>query len=100
MTWLKTETSGDLRIEVLVAPRASRNRVMAIHDNRLKVQLTAPPVDGKANIALVRFIADALGVARAQVEIISGQASRRKSVRVQAVEAHRARMALSPRRSD
>lgn len=97
-TWLAVEPSGDLRLEVMVAPRASRNRIMGIHDDRLKVQLTAPPVHGKANAALVRFIADALGVARAQVEVVSGQSSRRKSLRLQAVEHHRARMVLSPRR--
>ncbi|MFC1612143.1 DUF167 domain-containing protein [Myxococcota bacterium] len=68
-------------MDVLVSPRASRTRVMGVHDNRLKIQLAAPPVEGKANNALVRFLARGLDVSRAQVEIVGGSSSRRKTVR-------------------
>lgn len=93
--WLQVH-GEDLRIEVLVAPRASRTRIMGVHDNRLKIQLAAPPVDGKANDALVRFLADTLGIARAQVEIIGGATSRRKTVRLARVSAQLAVLKLSP----
>ncbi len=84
-------------LDVLVSPRGSRNRVMGVHDNRLKVQLTAPPVDGKANEMLVRFLAEELRVARAQVEIVGGAANRRKTVRVVGVAPHLVLLRLSPR---
>jgi uncharacterized protein (TIGR00251 family) len=95
--WLH-EQGGGLLLDVLVAPRASRNRVIAIHDNRLKIQLTAPPVDGQANDALVRFLAEALDVPRAQIEIVAGAASRRKTVRLAGIPAHRVLLRLSPPR--
>jgi uncharacterized protein (TIGR00251 family) len=55
------------------------------HDGRLKVALSAPPVDGAANEALVEFLAEALGVRRADVALLEGQASRRKRLAVRGV---------------
>ena len=65
--WLHPQ-GDDLMLDVVVSVRASRTRVMGVHDNRLKLQLAAPPADGQANDALVRFLAEALQVARAQIE--------------------------------
>jgi uncharacterized protein len=57
--------AGDgVELEVVVQPRAGRSEVLGEHDGRLKVRIAAPPVDGAANDALVRFIAERLGVAR------------------------------------
>ncbi len=95
--WLHPQGDAVL-IDVLVSPRASRTRVMGVHEDRLKIQLTAPPVDNKANAALVRFVAEALAVSRAQVEIVGGPSSRRKTVRVLGVTAQRAVLKLLPRR--
>jgi uncharacterized protein (TIGR00251 family) len=83
-------------LDVLVSPRASRSRIMGVHDDRLKIQLTAPPVDGKANDALVRFLAEAVGVPRAQVEVVGGQTNKRKTVRMVGVAAHLVLLKLSP----
>jgi uncharacterized protein len=85
-------------LDVLVAPRASRNRVIAIHDDRVKIQLTAPPVDGQANDALLRFLADELDVSRAQLEIVGGATSRRKTVRLASIPAHKVLLRLLPPR--
>ena len=85
-------------LSILVVPRASRTRVMGIHDGRLKIQLTSPPADGKANEALVRFLADTLAVSKVQIEITSGATSKHKTVRVDGVAANRALMRLSPRK--
>ncbi len=79
--WLR-EAAGGVVVEVLVQPRASRTRVVGEHDGRLKIQLAAPPVDGEANAALVAFLADALGVRKADVTIERGDTGRRKTVRV------------------
>src|SRR5690242_15200336 len=74
--------SGGVSIRVHVAPRASANRVLGMHDGALKVALTAPPVEGAANKALVEFLAKRLGVPKSAVELMSGETSRRKVVRV------------------
>jgi uncharacterized protein (TIGR00251 family) len=76
---------GGVELLVLVQPRASRTRVVGEHDGRLKVALSAPPVDGAANEALVDFLADALGVRRAEIALLDGQASRRKRLTVRGV---------------
>jgi uncharacterized protein (TIGR00251 family) len=83
----------------MVAPRSSRTRVVDVFDNRLKIQLTAPPVDGQANQALVDFLAKTLDVARAQITVVGGLSSRRKTVRVEAVNPQLIVLRLSPVRS-
>lgn len=88
----------DVVIDVVVSPRASRTRILDVYDKRLKIQLAAPPVDGKANDALVRFLAEQLDIPRAQVAIVGGQANRKKTVRLMAVPAQRVFMKLSPSR--
>ena len=69
-------------IRVRVLPRASRNQVLGIDGNVFKVKLTAPPVEGKANKALQQFLAKKLGVPKTGVEIVSGERSRVKSIRI------------------
>jgi uncharacterized protein (TIGR00251 family) len=73
---------GDLVIEVRVQPRAARSEFAGPFGNRLRVRLQAPPVDGRANAALIAFLADAFGVPRARVEIEHGLAGRDKRVRI------------------
>lgn len=79
--WIR-QTEEGVTVELAIQPRSSRTRVVGEHDGRLKIQLMAPPVDGEANAALIRFIAKATGVPRRQVEISAGEASRRKTVRI------------------
>jgi uncharacterized protein (TIGR00251 family) len=93
--WLRA-AAGGVVLELLVVPRASRTRVQGEHGGRLKVQVAAPPVDGEANAALVAFLAAALGVRRADVTVSAGEGGRRKAVRVEGVDAARARAALLP----
>lgn len=71
-------------IPVRVTPRARQNKVQPQADGSLKVYVTAPPEDGRANEAVVNAIADWLGVKRRNVEIIRGATSRNKVVRVTA----------------
>ena len=68
--------------QIRVQPRAKRNAVTKLPDGSLKVYVTAPPEDGRANDAVVETIAEWLGVKRRQVEIIRGATSRNKVVRV------------------
>ena len=84
--WLRPAPGG-VDLLVLVVPRASRTRAMGVHDGRLKIQLAAPPTDGQANAALLDYLADSLGVRKSQLELVEGQASRRKVVRAREVDA-------------
>jgi len=79
------EHEGAVTFDVLVQPRASRAKVGPLHDGRLKVAVTSPPVDGEANAAVIELIAKTLGVARGAVEVIAGASSRRKTLRVHGV---------------
>lgn len=69
-------------IAVRIQPRASKNEIVHREGVRLKVRLTAPPVDGAANEALVDFLSDKLSVSKSQVEIVSGQTSREKRIKI------------------
>jgi uncharacterized protein len=73
---------GDLLIEVRVQPRATRTGFAGIIGERLRIRLQAPPVDGRANAALVEFLSDAFGVPRAGVTIERGLSGRDKLVRI------------------
>ena len=66
-------------------PGAKASRVVGLHDERLKIKLQAPPLENRANEALVAWLADQLGVPRKQIEILTGQTSRQKRVLVQGV---------------
>ena len=81
----ETETGVIFRIRVV--PRASRSEVAGIQGDALKLRITAPPVDGKANEECIRLLAETLGVKKGQVTIIAGHASRTKTVTVDGVKA-------------
>jgi uncharacterized protein (TIGR00251 family) len=76
------EHDGALTFDVLVQPRASRAKLGPLHDGRLKIAVTSPPVDGEANAAVIELIAKTLGVARTAVDVVAGTSSRRKTIRV------------------
>jgi len=65
-----------------VQPGAKRSEVAGLHGELIRIRLAAPPVDGKANLALRRFLADAFGVALRDVMIVRGETSRHKLVRI------------------
>jgi uncharacterized protein (TIGR00251 family) len=71
-----------LEIDILVVTRASRTAVGPMVGDRLRVAVTAPPVDGAANAAVIEALADAYGVRRADVAIVRGERGRRKTVRI------------------
>jgi uncharacterized protein (TIGR00251 family) len=82
MAFSVSEAAGAITFDVQVVPRASRDRLGPVHGDRLKVQLTAPPVDGAANEALVALVAAALGRSRGDVAIVRGHTGRKKTLRV------------------
>jgi len=80
-SWL-VPAGADWILMLHVQPGAKTTAVQGRHGDALKIRLAAPPVDGKANAELLRFLADALQLPRSLVEIVAGQASRQKRVRV------------------
>jgi len=75
---------ADLELDVHLQPGARRTEVTGIHGDAIKIRVRAPPVDGKANEALLEFVAEALQVPRGRCVLISGQASRQKRLRIEA----------------
>lgn len=80
-----SRTSTGVRFAVHVQPRASRTELVGVHGGALRVRLQAVPVDGRANEALVEYLASRLGVPRRAVQVAIGQASRRKVVDVEGI---------------
>ena len=74
----------DLEISVRVQPRAPRDAFFEPQGGYYRVRIQAPPVDGKANAALRRFLAEAFGVPQSQVEFLSGEQSQHKRLRIRA----------------
>lgn len=73
----------DLILDCHLQPKASSDEFAGLHGERLKIRLTAPPVEGKANAHLQAFLGKAFGVAKSQVSLISGELNRQKRVRIQ-----------------
>ncbi len=91
------ETASGVTFEIKVQPRALRNAVVGEMGDALKIALSAPPVNGRANEACVEFLAELLDVPRSSITILVGQSSRNKLVRVSGttVEQIRNRLQLS-----
>ena len=85
---------GGIRLRLRIQPRASRTEVTGEHAGAIKVKIAAPPVDGKANEECCRFLAKLLGVSAGSVEIVAGESSRDKIIRVHNISAERVREAL------
>jgi uncharacterized protein (TIGR00251 family) len=76
------EKDGSITIDIRVVPRAFRSEVIGEVDGRLKVRIASPPVDGAANAELIRLLAKTFGVAKSGIEIVAGQTSKSKRVRL------------------
>jgi len=88
------DTPGGCTLPVRVHPGARRNAITGIHDGALKVSLTTPPTDGRANQALIAFLAGELRIPRARVTLLTEAASRAKSLRIAGLSAAQLRAAL------
>ncbi len=88
-------TPTGVTIKVYVSPRSSSNKVVGIHNGAIKVALTAPPVEGAANRALVELLSRTLDVPKASVRIASGESSRNKVIRVEGIALEAALQRLS-----
>ena len=91
---------ADLILRVQVQPRASCNEFAGTHAGALKVRLTSPPVDGKANAALIAFLAEAFGVAKRRVTLLKGETGRAKQLRIRAPVRFPPGLRIPPARPD
>ena len=83
MAWFRWD-GEDLILDCHLQPKASKDEFAGLHGERLKIRLTAPPVEGKANAHLLAFLGKAFGVAKSQVTLESGELNRQKRVRIRA----------------
>lgn len=82
MTIRITPGASGICLEVQVQPRSSRNQVVGEQDGRLKIKLTAPPVEGEANQALVNFLARLLEIPKNNIILLKGETSRHKLIEI------------------
>ena len=82
-----TDTDGGVELVVKVVPRASKTALAGEADGVLRIRISAPPVDGAANVELVRFLSKIFGVAKTSVKLVSGAQSRQKRVLIAGVKA-------------
>jgi hypothetical protein len=94
------ERDGGIRLAIHVQPRASRTEIVGAHGDALKIRLSAPPVDGAANEALVEFLSERFAVPRRAVRILSGAQSRAKTVEIDGLTADDVRRLLNPKVDD
>lgn len=93
--FIRTDRHGDVIVDIQVVPNAAKTQVDGLYGEQdtiaaLKVRLNAPPVDGKANEALLKWLAGQLGIPRKSLEVVHGQTSRRKQLRLSAEVAAKA----------
>ncbi len=99
VSWITNTTEGVL-IDTHICPRAARDQIQGLHGDAVKIRLRAPPVDGKANAALIDFISLKLGVPKNQCAIVAGQSSRRKRIAVAGISANLTRTRLGLPQTD
>jgi uncharacterized protein (TIGR00251 family) len=80
----KSVDRHSIRLNVHLTPRAGRNALAGWREGVLQARVAAPPADGRANEALIRLVAGALGIAAGRVAIVGGKASRRKVIEIEA----------------
>jgi len=94
MPCLQTLPDGNLLLSLYVQPRSSRNEFAGLHGDALKLRLTTPPVDGKANKAVVSFLAKLFKIPKSAIIIKSGLQSRSKKIVLSGLNEHDVRRLL------
>jgi len=87
MNSIITEKDGNCLVKCQIQPSASKNAIIGIHNQTLKISLTAPPVDGKANKDLCKYISKLSGIPKSKINIIKGEKSRSKTLLLEGIKA-------------
>ncbi len=80
------ETDQGVEIAVWLVPRSRKTRLLGVHNNQIKIAVTAPPVDGAANKAVIQALSRWLGLAKGRITLITGAESRRKTINLAGME--------------
>jgi uncharacterized protein (TIGR00251 family) len=83
---LKIEKMENITIKVFLQPRSSKNEIVGPYRDGIKVKVTAPPVEGKANKVLIQFLSKELGIPPSSIEILKGHHSREKTLRISGIK--------------
>ena len=75
-------TGNDIIVKVKIVPGSSKNKIIGVYNDSLKITITAPPVEGKANKKCIAYLAKHFDVAKSKIEIISGQTSKNKLIKI------------------
>lgn len=94
MSYLSSAAGGGTLLFLYVQPRASKTKISGIHDGRLKLAVAGPPVEGKANKEVVKFLAGLLGVAARNLVLKSGAHGRKKVVAIENMDVDEVRVVL------
>ncbi|HWJ94916.1 MAG TPA: DUF167 domain-containing protein [Telluria sp.] len=95
MSWC-SPIAGGVRIAVQITPNAKKTEVVGVHDDALKLKLQAQPIEGRANEALVKFLASQLSVPKSAVTITHGHTNKRKLVEVKGAAVEDVERVLHP----
>jgi uncharacterized protein len=89
------DTPEGARFALRVQPRASRNAIVGVMGDAIKLAITAPPVDGKANQAVIEYLSDLFRVPKSSIVIVSGETGRNKLIAIRGVSAEQVRKVLN-----
>jgi uncharacterized protein (TIGR00251 family) len=90
------DTPDGCTLNVRIHPGARKNAITGVHDAALKISLTTPPIEGRANEALIAFLSDQLHVPKSRIALITGTNSRSKTLRITGKSAAEVQAALDP----
>ena len=79
------ETKNGVVLRIHVVPKSAKSEISGIQDDALKLKITAPPAEGQANEACIRFLSDTLGVRKSRITIVSGHKSRKKTIAIEGI---------------
>ncbi len=96
MPYLMAQADGSILLRLHVQPRAAQNQVAGLQGEALRLRLSAPPVDGKANKAVLAYLAELLSLPKSALSLKSGQQSRQKTVRITGASEASIRQTLAP----
>ena len=95
MAILVADDSDGVLLSIYVQPRSSSNKIAGLHGDALKLCITTPPIEGKANKAVIAFLAKFFGLPKASVTIQSGEKSRKKNIRLSGINREKAKNMLA-----
>lgn len=88
---------GGVRVHLFIQPKSSKNEVVGVHNGEIKIKITAPPIDGRANEGLIEFLSDHFDIPKRNVLLVKGETGRHKTVDLIGIEESHARQLLKAR---